>query len=285
MMRAKILLTIFIMLLYSVFSINIATTINPYYLIVKELVNNSANISVIIEPGENPHTYSPTINDIKKLRSADLILANGLSLELYLEDTLKDINNQNSNVLYVSDLIENLANDVQKENSSHINPHIWLSLDFMIEQIIPGLTDKLIEVDSANKAFYRTSSEKLIEDLSKIRNSASTLLKDYKGTNVLLSHPSFKYFFTDFGIKEYAIFEGHGDEPTIKELRSFIEKANNGEFIAIFGEKQQNIEPVQVIVKSTNLNMGILDPLGVAAQNIVELFIYNLKEIEEALNE
>lgn len=285
MMRSKILLTIFIMLLCSIFSINIATTINPYYLIIKELVDDRANISVIIEPGENPHTYSPTINDIKKLRSADLILANGLSLELYLEDSLKDINNKNSNVLYVSDLIENFANDVKKENLAHINPHIWLSLDFMIEQIIPGLTDKLIELDSANEDFYRTRSEKLIYELNKIRNDASELLKEYKGTNVLLSHPSFKYFFTDFGIKEYAIFEGHGDEPTIKELKSFIEKANNGEFIAIFGEKQQNIEPVQVIVKSTNLNMGILDPLGVDTQNIVELFEYNLSEIEETLNE
>lgn len=285
MMRSKILLTIFIMLLCSIFSINIATTINPYYLIIKELVDDKANISVIIEPGENPHTYSPTINDIKKLRSADLILANGLSLELYLEDSLKDINNKNSNVLYVSDLIENFANDVKKENLAHINPHIWLSLDFMIEQIIPGLTDKLIELDSANEDFYRTRSEKLIYELNKIRNDASELLKEYKGTNVLLSHPSFKYFFTDFGIKEYAIFEGHGDEPTIKELKSFIEKANNGEFIAIFGEKQQNIEPVQVIVKSTNLNMGILDPLGVDTQNIVELFEYNLSEIEETLNE
>lgn len=284
-MRSKILLTIFIMLLCSIFSINIATTINPYYLIIKELVDDRANISVIIEPGENPHTYSPTINDIKKLRSADLILANGLSLELYLEDSLKVINNKNSNVLYVSDLIENFANDVKKENLAHINPHIWLSLDFMIEQIIPGLTDKLIELDSANEDFYRTRSEKLIYELNKIRNDASELLKDYKGTNVLLSHPSFKYFFTDFGIKEYAIFEGHGDEPTIKELKSFIEKANNGEFIAIFGEKQQNIEPVQVIVKSTNLNMGILDPLGVDTQNIVELFEYNLSEIEETLNE
>lgn len=285
MMRSKILLTIFIMLLCSIFSINIATTINPYYLIIKELVDDRANISVIIEPGENPHTYSPTINDIKKLRSADLILANGLSLELYLEDSLKVINNKNSNVLYVSDLIENFANDVKKENLAHINPHIWLSLDFMIEQIIPGLTDKLIELDSANEDFYRTRSEKLIYELNKIRNDASELLKEYKGTNLLLSHPSFKYFFTDFGIKEYAIFEGHGDEPTIKELKSFIEKANNGEFIAIFGEKQQNIEPVQVIVKSTNLNMGILDPLGVDTQNIVELFEYNLSEIEETLNE
>jgi zinc transport system substrate-binding protein len=155
----------------------------------------------------------------------------------------------------------------------------------MIEQIIPGLTDKLIELDSANEDFYRTRSEKLIYELNKIRNDASELLKEYKGTNVLLSHPSFKYFFTDFGIKEYAIFEGHGDEPTIKELKSFIEKANNGEFIAIFGEKQQNTEPVQVIVKSTNLNMGILDPLGVDTQNIVELFEYNLSEIEETLNE
>jgi zinc transport system substrate-binding protein len=273
------------MLLCSIFSINIATTINPYYLIIKELVDDKANISVIIEPGDNPHTYSPTINDIKKLRSADLVLANGLSLELYLEDTLKDINNQNSNVVYVSDLIENLANDIQKENLAHINPHIWLSLDFMIEQIIPGLTERITELDPANKDFYRIRSEKLIEELSKIRNNASEILKDYTGTNVLLSHPSFKYFFADFGIKEYAIFEGHGDEPTIKELKSFIEKANNGEFIAIFGEKQQNIEPVQVIVKSTNLNMGILDPLGVDTQDIVELFEYNLSEIEETLNE
>jgi hypothetical protein len=31
--------------------------------------------------------------------------------------------------------------------------------------------------------------------------------------------------------------------------------------------------------------MGILDPLGVDTQDIVELFEYNLSEIEETLNE
>ncbi len=284
-MRLKISLIIFLLLIYSVFSINIVTTINPYYLLIKDLADDKATINVIIEPGENPHTYSPSIGDVKKLRSADLIIANGLSLELYLQDTLRDIDNNNSSVLYISDFVEDLIHDEHEEKGEHINPHLWLSLDYMIEKIIPGLTDKLIEMDPNNEAFYKNRSEKLLNELATIRNEASDMLKGYSGTNVLLSHPSFEYFFNDFDINEYAIFEGHGDEPTIKELKSYIEKANNGEFIAIFGEKQQNIEPVQVIVNSTDLNMSILDPLGVESQSIVELFKYNLKQIREALNE
>ncbi|MFO7881263.1 MAG: metal ABC transporter substrate-binding protein [Kosmotogaceae bacterium] len=284
-MRLKVSLILFLLSIYSIFSINIVTTINPYYLLIKDLVDAKATIDVIIEPGENPHTYSPTINDVKKLRSADLIVANGLSLELYLKDTLKDIEDKNSNVLYISDFIEELAHNVHEKEDDHINPHLWLSLDYMIEQIIPGLTTKLIEADPENKNFYKDQSEKLIDELEKIRNDAHSILKNYSETNVLLSHHSFEYFFDDFNIEEYAIFEGHGDEPTIKELKSYIEKANNGEFIAIFGEKQQNIEPVQVIVKSTNLSMGILDPLGINIQSIVELFKYNLEQIKEALNE
>ncbi|TYB93745.1 MAG: zinc ABC transporter substrate-binding protein [Kosmotoga sp.] len=284
-MRSKILFIVFLLLIYSVFPINIVTTINPYYLLLKDLAEDKATISVIIEPGENPHTYSPSIGDAKKLRSADLVIANGFSLELYLKDTLKDINNENSNIIYISNFAEDLIRDEHVEKAEHINPHIWLSLDFMIEQIIPGLTHKLIEADPNNKEFYVNQSEKLVSDLKSIKKEASDMLKHYSGTNVLLSHPSFKYFFEDFNIKEYAIFEGHGDEPTIKELKSYIEKANNGEFIAIFGEKQQNLEPVQVIVNSTDLDMGILDPLGIESQSIVGLFRYNLEQIKEALNE
>ncbi|MFW6120347.1 MAG: metal ABC transporter substrate-binding protein [Petrotogales bacterium] len=284
-MQLKISLIVFLLLIYSIFSINIVTTINPFYLLVKDLAGDRATINVIIEPGVNPHTYSPSIGDVKKLRSADLVIANGFSLELYLMDTLKDINNRIFSVLYISNFVEDLIHDEHEEKGEHINPHIWLGLDFMIEQIIPGLMNKLIEIDPNNEAFYKNRSEKLLSDLKSIKKEASDMLKHYSGTNVLLSHPSFEYFFEDFNIKEYAIFEGHGDEPTIKELKSYIEKANNGEFIAIFGEKQQNLEPVQVIVNSTDLDMGILDPLGIESQSIVELFRYNLEQIREVLNE
>ncbi|HOK84074.1 MAG TPA: metal ABC transporter substrate-binding protein, partial [Pseudothermotoga sp.] len=84
-MRGVLTLLIFAFLLTISFGLSVVATINPYYLILKDLLAGSnSELSLLVKPSTNPHTFSPTISDVKKLTSADIIFANGLELEPYL---------------------------------------------------------------------------------------------------------------------------------------------------------------------------------------------------------
>ncbi|MDN5338338.1 MAG: zinc transport system substrate-binding protein [Thermotogaceae bacterium] len=269
-----------ILLVYTGFAFTVITTINPYGLIIKDIVGDKAKVSVLINPGVNPHAFSPRVSDIKTLMSADLIVMNGLSLEEFLIEKLKSINLKNS-VLYASDTIPREILKISNPDKEHVNPHVWLSIEFLTKYIIPGIVGRLSELDTKNAEYFKKNSIHLISELEKLKKKYEEIFKDYSGKTVLVYHPSFYYFFNELGIKIISVSHGHGDEPTLKELMEIIKRVKSGEIVAIFGEKQQNIEPVKIISSQTGIYFEVLDPLGYDSKNTVELFERNFETVLE----
>ncbi|MBN2252308.1 MAG: zinc ABC transporter substrate-binding protein, partial [Kosmotogaceae bacterium] len=93
-MKRRVLLTmtlLIILLSTTLLPVKIVATINPYYLIVRGIVGHNGQVDLLIGPGQNPHIFSPKISDVKKLNEADLVIANGLGLESFLESYLEDL--------------------------------------------------------------------------------------------------------------------------------------------------------------------------------------------------
>ncbi|AKI97838.1 metal ABC transporter substrate-binding protein [Kosmotoga pacifica] len=283
-MKLKRLLVVigFLVIASFALALNIVTTINPYYLLIKEITAGVDDVKLIIEPGQNPHLYSPDIEDIRELSEADIIIANGFELESFMAEKLKWLEKSGKKVVYVSSYVNNALLSAD-EADKHVNPHIWLSLSLLTEYIIPGLTRDLAAEAPQNSAVYSANAEKLIQSLQEMHEDLLNFFKEFSGTKVLMSHPSFYYFFRDFGIETVPIFEGHGDEPTISELKTIIEAAKNGEFIAAFGEYQQNNRSTEIIIKESGIRGGELDPLGIGRSSFEELLLWNIEHIKETI--
>ncbi|MDD5683789.1 MAG: metal ABC transporter substrate-binding protein, partial [Mesotoga sp.] len=112
--------------------LKIVATINPYYLILKEITGQEAQVDLLIGPGQNPHIFSPKISDIRKLNDADLVIANGLDLEVFLKPYLEDLTSRGKTIVYMGSLLpdELLVDENEKDDDDepghHDNPHIWL---------------------------------------------------------------------------------------------------------------------------------------------------------------
>lgn len=283
-MRKILELFLLILLICTGFSLNVVSTINPYGLIIKDIAGDKVKVTVLINPGVNPHTFSPKISDIRTLMSADLIVINGLELEEFLIERLESMNLKNG-VFYVSEAIPSEILEAINPDKEHVNPHIWLSIEFLTKYIIPEIVEKLSEFDKNNAEYFKRNSLQLISEIEKLKEKYEEIFKDYSGKAVLVYHPSFYYFFNEFGIKVVSVSHGHGDEPTLKELMEIIEPVKNNEIIAIFGEKQQNIEPVRIISSQTGVPFEILDPLGYGSKNTVEFFEKNFEAVLKGFEE
>lgn len=57
--------------------------------VVADLVGESGSVQALMEPGDDPHEFSPSAEETALLRSADLVVANGYGLEANLTDSLQ----------------------------------------------------------------------------------------------------------------------------------------------------------------------------------------------------
>ena len=104
--------------------IKIVTTFTIFKDMASNVAGDKADVVSITKPGADIHTYQPTPGDILKAQKADLILWNGLNLELWFEKFFQNINNTESAVL--SDGIKPIGIKGGAYNGKP-NPHAWMS--------------------------------------------------------------------------------------------------------------------------------------------------------------
>ncbi len=250
-------------------AVRITVTIQPYYLILEELKTSNVEVRRLIDASQNPHTFSPSVGQGKLLYDSGIILYNGLHLENDLEPTLESIKHQGKTVIAVSDWI-----------SSAVNPHIWLDPVWLGEEIIPGLRELLLSVDPENRDHYLSESQRMIEEIERLHLELKAYLSAYTGKTVIMSHPSFAYFFERYGLKLDSIFEGEGDEPTAGKMKALIDGLKDRQVIALFLEPQQPRRYVEILAKEGKIAVGTLDPLGWNAPSIIQLLRSNFEEIK-----
>jgi len=271
----KLILIVILMVSISIFSLNISTTIYPYYLILNEVAPKD-NINLIVEPGKSPHTYALTPKDMSNVYKSTLIIGNGLNAETFIEKMLSSLKKKNIKVFLCGDVIP--KKELLKVKSEGINPHIWLDVRLMYEYIIPNILKELILLNPKEKSFYEKTSNKLIERLKRLDAYLLSLSNEINGS-IYTFHPSFDYFAQRYGIKISGTIEtSPGVEPSAKQLKELSKNAKGVK--AIFTEPQLNGKAAKKISSTLKINIGVLDPIGsFEIKKIDELYINNMFEI------
>ncbi|MGB4375697.1 MAG: metal ABC transporter substrate-binding protein [Defluviitoga tunisiensis] len=293
-MKRTIILSTFVLFVFFAFSLNVSTSITPYYLIVKEIIGEKGSVNLVIPAGNSPHTYSLTPQTLKNLYDSDVLILNGLNLEIFISKLTENLKQENIKIIYVSDYIpekelitgihedegeDNLRSNL--ENEELYNPHIWLDPYLVYTYIIPGLVEDLSKTDPENREFYSQNGNYVINRLVKLDNYLTEKSKQVRG-EIFVVHNSFDYFSKRYNIKIAAVVESiPGVPPTPKEIIQLTEISKNKNVKAIFNEPQLSDKATNTIAKNLNLNVGLLDPLGSNDQiiDIDSLYLYNMFEI------
>ena len=121
-----------------------------------ELVGDEkVDVEVVIPEGTEAHDFEPTTKDIKELSKSKLFVYNGLGMEHWVENFLK-----NSNV----EVVEASANVTTINNDGVIDPHTWLGLkDAIVE--LENIKNALVKIDSKNSTYYEKNYENAKKEL------------------------------------------------------------------------------------------------------------------------
>lgn len=164
-----------------------------------------AQVTTMVGPGGDPHTYQPSTRDIEKMRDADVVLWNGLYLEAQMIDQLQSLGERQ---LAVGELVpEHLLlswPETDHEGNALHDPHIWNSPEAW-KLVVQHVADKLGEANPAAAQQYQANSAQYLERIEQAAQNAADLLSDVPQPRILVTgHDAFNYFGQTFGFEVHA---------------------------------------------------------------------------------
>ncbi len=268
----------------------VITTFTVIADIARNVGGDAAIVESITKPDAEIHNYQVTPGDIRRAYGSDLILYNGLNLELWFEKFFKNFNSIPSVV--VTDNIKPLGIS-EGPYSGKPNPHAWMSTKnalIYIENIRKAfvkLDKENIETYNKNAAIY---AKKIMALDEPFREKIESLTIENKW--LVTSEGAFSYLAEDYGLKEAFLWPINADgQGTPQQVRKVIDLVRKNKIPAIFSESTVSSKPAKQVARETGARYGgvlYVDSLTSEDGKVpsyIDLLKVTLQTIVEALSE
>ncbi|KPG99542.1 metal ABC transporter substrate-binding protein [Pseudomonas sp. RIT-PI-q] len=245
-------------------------------------------ITNMVGPDADAHTYEPTPDDAKALLKAKLIIKNGLGFEPWL-DRLVTSTETKSPVISASHGV--IPRSLDEDGETVPDPHAWHNLA-NAELYIGNITKALIAADPANKADYQRNSQTYLKQIYALLAEAKVKLGSLPPGNrkIVTSHDAFGYLGQAYGI-DFMAPQGLSTErePSAAEVAALITQIRQAKVKAVFMENIKDARLLKQIADESGAHIGgtlYSDALAASgpASTFAGLFEYNLNTLYEALS-
>ena len=175
--------------------------------------------------------------------------------------------------------------DDHDDHESKDDVHIWLSPDNAIK-IVEKVNKELTLLFPDNASEYSENSNKMIDEIKKLKNELAKDLAPIKGKPYVVFHDAYQYFEKTFDLNAVGSVALEGDIASSPKQISFIkDKIKKLNASCVFQEPQFDSKLVKIVVEGTNAQIGTLDPLGVNISGKENFYIQLLKNMAKSLKE
>ena len=250
-----LLLTTFNSAAYAADKFKIVTTFTIFADMAKNIVGDAAIVESITKPGAEIHNYQPTPRDIIKAQDADLILYNGMNLELWFEkffNNLKDVPS-----VIVTEGIEPMGIG-EGPYSGKPNPHAWMSPSAGLIYV-DNMLNAFIKYDPENSDIYTKNAKRYAAEIAAIAAPIRQALESIPEERrwLVSSEGAFSYLIRDFGLKELYLWPINADQQgTPQQVRKVIDKIREENIPAIFSESTVSADPAKQVARETGAHYG-----------------------------
>ena len=246
--------------------IRVVTSVFPLLEFAGAVSGERGEVSLLLPPGAEIHTWQPRPSDIIRLSSADLFIYIGADLEPWLYDLLKSVRNPNLRVLEASRGIplideEDIVHSAHEHNHEVHDPHIWL--DFKNDQrIVDKIAAVLSEMDPEGSSVFKRNAFIYKEKLQKLDQEFKDGLKDcVHRTIILAGHGAFGYLARSYNLRQISLYGLSPDSrPTPKKLIKVVELAKKYRIKVIFFEIRVRDELAKVLAEEIGARTLVLNP-------------------------
>ncbi|MGO4283509.1 metal ABC transporter substrate-binding protein [Bosea sp. TAB14] len=223
--------------------------------IAKNVAGDAAIVESITKPGAEIHNYQPTPGDIQRAQGAQLILWNGLGLELWFEKFFQNLRNVPGVV--VSQGVAPMG-IVEGPYKGKPNPHAWMSPAAALIYV-DNIRDAFAKYDPQNAETYKANAEaykaRIKAAIEPIRAELAAIPAEKRW--LVSSEGAFSYLARDFGLKELYLWPINADQQgTPQQVRKVIDAVRKNKITVVFSESTISPKPAQQVARETGATYG-----------------------------
>lgn len=224
-------------------TINVVTTVAPITNIVRNVAGTYAEVTGVVPDGTDSHTFEPTPADAKILQAADIIIVNGLDLELPTVKLAEKVKKSGVSILKLGNRTlrkEDWRYDFSfPREHGHPNPHLWpnIALAMRYAEIT---RDALAALDPAHRDSYEKNTDAYLVKLRGLDQAIFKCVNTISPQNrkLVTYHDSFAYFAPRYGMEVVAAIQPSDfSEPGPRDVARIIKQIKKEKIPAIFGSE------------------------------------------------
>ena len=239
---------IFIFISVHIFArpVKIVTSTSIFADMIKNVGQSLVEVQTIVPTGNDPHAYEPTPSDVKLISGADLVMINGLNLELWIHRVIKNIRFPNKRVIILTEGIKPLSS---QDYTNSKDPHAWMTIQNglvyirnIYQQLDPYIEEKDKKILKINYLNYKRKLEAtenfILQKISLIPPAKRKLVT---------AHDAFQYFGKAYNIDLYPL-QGVSPESEIliQDFQNIIKTIKKHQITAIFIESTINKNKISI---------------------------------------
>lgn len=265
----------------------------------RAVTGDSSNISMLLAPGSEAHTFEPTPEDIINIKNADLFIYVGGESEDWVNDLLENSEIPREKTIRLMDFIEAKEEkfpegmEQSDEEEVEYDEHIWTSPINAIK-LIDAIKDKLSTIHPETRDTYTKNASSYNSRLLAIDQEFRDIIKhSHKKELIFGDRFPFRYFVDEYGLDYYAAFPGCSEqtEASSQTIAFLINKAKSDHINTILKIELTSDKLANTIANEASAKVLVLN----AAHNIskedfdngltyADIMENNTKVLEEALN-
>ena len=304
----------------------IVTTIFPQYDFARAITGDgsTADVTMLLKPGEEVHSYEPTPMDIKRIQESDLFIYVGGENDVWVDRILDNMGEDRPQTLRLLDLTDTLTEEVvegmmeeratdadhdqkteyhtthahsgdsSNEEHEEVDEHVWTS-PVKAAEITEAIAEKMAELDPDNAEKYMDNARAYIVQILEVDTQFREIVDNAaRRTIVFGDRFPLRYFAEEYGLEYFAAFPGCSSEsePSASTLAFLIDKVREEQIPVVFSIEFSNGNIARAICESS----GAVPRTFYSCHNVtreqmeggatyVSLMTENLEVLREALGE
>jgi len=259
--------------------------------LVAVIAGDKVELTILVGPDSDGHLYQPSAADARALTKADLLIANGLGFETWLNSLMRAAEFEGK-LLVASESIKPIM--VEDSNNPAIkvpDPHAWQDIQHVMSYV-RSIATELSNLDVQHQAFYTNNAENYLVELAELDTQIKFFTQSLPAEKrkLVTSHDAFGYFGAAYGL-EFIAPQGISTdaEARTQDIAQLIKQIRREKIPAMFVESMLDDRLLKQISHETNVSIGgrlysdALSPPDGSAPNYVALMKYNLSVLKMAL--
>lgn len=298
--------------------INVVATIFPEYDFLRQIGGDHLNLTMLLTPGAESHSFEPTPQDIKEVANSDLFVYVGGDSDAWVDSILDSVDTTQTEVVTLMDCVtlkeEEVAEGMTPEKEegtetgteeiaegstegsteeTEYDEHVWTSPKNAV-LIVQKLCDNLCKIDPKNADDYKQNTKDYVAKLNDLDGQFQDVVDHAKRTEIVVGDRfPFRYFVDAYGLTYSAAFPGCSTdtEASAATIAFLTDKVKQDEIPVVFHIELSNEKVCDSICEATGAKSELLNAVHnvskkdfEAGTTYMDLMEHNVEVLKEALN-